>query len=129
MNPGRKRWLPRVAVLLAVAAVLLVWGIWWRPQDRVIVENRSGESITLLEVRAGEESSTFHDVSAGAEVSAALRARVDKPFTVDGRLADGTRIRGSFRHPDGGGITGRQLNLVVLPGGQIVPRQGEKTAR
>jgi hypothetical protein len=110
---GRSRWLLRLGVALAAGLALLVWAIREQGQNRVSIENRSGQAIALLKISAGDATQTFSDVADGAEVRAALGADA---FSVDGRLGDGTLIRGQFPSPGGRAV------LVIRPGGQIVPR-------
>jgi hypothetical protein len=45
-------------------------------------------------------------------------------FDVEGKLADGTRIRGRFGHV--GGTGGGRARLVILPGGEMQFRPGGK---
>jgi hypothetical protein len=127
MNRGRYRWLFRLAALLVAGLAFLLWAARGRSQDLLAVENRSGQPIALLEITVAGQTSTFRDVPAGADVTAALGGKSDDPFVVEGRLADGTMVRGRFAHVAdalGGGRTG----LVVLPGGQILFRQAGKTS-
>ncbi len=120
MNRGRSRWLLRLGVPLVVGVGALVWFAVRGNEVVLAVENRSGKVLTVLEFRAGGKTTTLRDVAAGAQASAAVPGG---PFDVEGQLADGTRIRGHFgRLTDTPG--GRQ-RLVILPGGQIVPRQGD----
>jgi hypothetical protein len=122
MNRGRYRWLFRLAVLLAVGAGFLLWA-WYRDRSPILtVENRSGQPIAELRVTAGGDTSTARDVQSDAEVATPLRTKGADHFVVEGRLADGTLVRGRF------GLTagGESLRLVVMPGGQIVPRPAGK---
>ena len=63
-------------------------------------------------------------MAAGAEASAAIPGG---HFDAEGRLADGTRIRGRFGQA--GGPSGGRARLVILPGGQMQYRPGDKPPR
>jgi hypothetical protein len=121
MNRGRYRWLVRLTALLVAGLAFLLWATRG-PQNLLTVENRSGQPVARLEVTLAGETSTFRDVAAGAEVTAPFPHPGDQPFAVEGRLADGTMIRGHF------GSVGGRVRLTVLPGGQILFRQGGKTS-
>src|SRR5205807_2391924 len=66
MAPSRKRFWLRLAIPLVVGLALLVWAITqdWA-QSTLVIENRSGQPIPLLQVKAGGETSTFRDVAVG----------------------------------------------------------------
>jgi hypothetical protein len=106
----QRRWLLRVAIPLVGALALIVWAIG-RSGNVVTLENRSGQSIPLLQVVRGGETKTFQNVPPGAEVSATTGER--GPFTVDGRLANGTLIRARF------GDVKARAELTILPDGQL----------
>jgi allophanate hydrolase subunit 2 len=121
MDRARSRWLLRLGIPLVVGVGALVWFAVRGNEVVLTVENHSGQVATVLEIKAGGKTATLRDVAAGAQASAAVPGG---PFDVEGQLADGTRIRGHFGQlsgPSGGGP-----RLVILPGGQIVPRQGDK---
>ncbi len=120
MNPGRKRWLLRLAIVIVAGLVALLWFSGQRTRD-LAVENRSGQSIASLQVTVAGQTSTFRDVADGARVTAAYQAREDDAFRMDGRLADGTRIRAS-------GLLGERTQFLVLPGGQIAPKKANPNA-
>jgi hypothetical protein len=121
MNRGRSRWLFRLGVPLVLGVGALVWFAVQESQVVLTFENHSGEVVSVLEVTAGGKTTALRDVAAGAQASAAIPAG---HFDVDGRLADGTRIRGHF-----GQLSGPAANrprLVILPGGELRLRQGDK---
>jgi hypothetical protein len=120
MNPGRKRWLLRLAVVILAGLAALLWFSGPRPRD-LAVENRSGQSIASLQITVAGQTNAFRDVADGASVTAAYQARDDDSFRMDGRLADGTRIRAS-------GMLGERTQFLVLPGGQIVPKKAGPNA-
>src|SRR5437660_8152566 len=99
----------RKKVIVLVEAVLLV-GVfvgllarhWERAQNRLAVENRSGQPLTFFKVTTAGETITFKDVPADGQVTAAFRIRADDHFAVEGRLADGKRIRGDFGYVTNG---------------------------
>lgn len=112
MNPGRKRWLVRLAILLLVGLGGLLWSIGKLGRD-LTIENRSAQTITELKITIGGQSRTFTDVKPGGEASASSPANDGElPFTVEGKLADGNvfRLKGQFRD---------SLHYLLLPGGQL----------
>ena len=121
MNRGRSRWLLRLGVPLVIGVGALVWFAVRGNEVVLTVENHSGQAATVLEIKAGGKTTTLRDVAAGAQASAAVPGG---PFDVEGQLADGTRIRGHFGQLGGG--PGSRQRLAILPGGQIVLRQGDK---
>ncbi len=122
MTPGRSRWLLRSALLLVLAVAVL---LWWLTREQgqnnvLMVENRSGETVTELRVTVGNDTNRLHDLANNANANAVLRTGTDEPFSVKGELRDGTMIRGQGRLPEG-------AILVILPGGQIQIRQPGKS--
>lgn len=115
MNPGRQRGLLRLAVVLLVGLAALFWAIGQRSRT-LTIENRSEQSIPELNVTIAGQTQTFHNVKAGEEVAAPCPPRGDDRFSVDGRLADGTRLRANGR-------IGDSLHFLLLPGGQLQPRR------
>jgi hypothetical protein len=125
MNRGRSRWLFRLGIPLVLGALALVWFAVRGPEVVLTVENHSGQPLTALEISGGGKTTTFRDVASGSEASAALPG--GGHFEADGRLADGTRIRGRFGEIGGSG--GGRARLVILPGGQMQYRPGDKPSR
>jgi hypothetical protein len=114
MIRGQRWWLLRVAIPLLAALGVLVWAVG-RSGYVVTLENQSGQSIPLLQITRGGETSTFKDIPAGAEVTASTNA--GGPFTVEGQLANKTLIRSHF------GDLGARAALVLRPDGQLSPRK------
>jgi hypothetical protein len=106
----------RLALLLLVGFVLVVWAVREQFQADLSVQNRSGQAIAVLTLTVAGQPSTFQNVPDGADVLAPRSPAANEPFSVDGRLADGTLIRGRFA-----GAGGRMV-LAITPGGQIVLR-------
>lgn len=111
-----RRWLLRIAIPVVAALGLFVWAME-RSRNIVTLENRSGQSISLLQITRGGETSTFKDVPTGAEITA--KTREGGPFSVEGKLADGTLIRSRF------GEVEARAELVLLPGGQLMFRKAK----
>lgn len=113
--------------IVVLGAVLLLVGLAWgtreQLQNRVTVENRSGQIITVLRITIGGETSVFHDMPDGAKVDSAFKISSDDDhFTLDGRLGDGTLVRGKFGHV-ANGIIGDHPTFVVGREGGIRFRQ------
>ncbi|HEY7309103.1 MAG TPA: hypothetical protein VH643_07000 [Gemmataceae bacterium] len=114
MNPTRKRTLFRVAIVLVVGLAVLVWTVTNRSRG-VIIENHSGQTVKVLNVTLAGETKSFQDVPEGKPITETFKAGGDDLLTVEGRLADDTRIR--FRGNPGG-----DLHFLILPGGTMIPR-------
>jgi hypothetical protein len=115
MNPRRNRWLLRLAVVLLVGLIALFWAVSERTRS-LTIENRSEQSIPVLNITIAGQTKTFQNVKAGDEVTVPCSARGDDRFTVDGQLADGTRIRAN-------GPIGDSPHFLLLPGGQLELRR------
>ena len=118
MNRGRSRWLFRLGVPLLLGAGALVWFAAHGSEVALTVENRSGEVLTSLEIKSEGKATTLRDVAPGTEQTVLLAG--GDHFEVEGKLADGTRIRGRF------GQVGGRARLILLPGGQMQFRPGGK---
>lgn len=111
MNPTRKRTLLRVAIVLVIGLGFLVFALGHRTRE-FVVENHSGERIDRLSVTVAGETSNFQDVSVEGQVTGTFKTGNDDRFTLDGRLADGTRIHAS-------GKAGENFHFLILPGGDV----------
>ncbi len=93
--------LPRVrftvrglTLLVALVALLLGWSVLARRPDlRLRVVNRSGQSIPLLAVTLRGERVVIDDLADGSSATLPLRGGEDPRFSVAGALADKTPIR------------------------------------
>jgi hypothetical protein len=121
MKLGRNRWLLRLGVPLFVGVTVLAWALVQGAQSRLVIENRSGQPVTVLEVTAGGATRTFKDVAPGSDVAAPLKRGT--PFRVHGTLANGTLIRGQFGDL---AVLGDRGALVILPNGALVPPKAGK---
>ena len=115
MNTGRSRWLIRLGIVLLLALAALLWVIATR-RPSLEIENRSEQSIPVLQITIGGQTRTFHNLSSGAQVAMPCPRRGEEVFSVEGKLADGTRIRANGR-------IGDDLHLILLPDGQLQPRR------
>src|SRR5688572_14902946 len=115
----QKRRMAAVAAALVIAgAVAGLWAARERLRNRLAVENESGQPLALLRVRISGEDIVFRDVPAGGGVSVAFSIRSDDHFAVEGRLADGTDIRGEFGYVTNG-MSGQRVRFIVMPGGKV----------
>jgi hypothetical protein len=124
MNRGRVRWLLRLAALLVAGLAVLLWATG-RRSSLLTVENRSGQSIAFLRITIAGETKSFNDVPSGTEVTAPFQVRSDDRFTLEGRLEDGTMVRGHFGYVLQG-LTRESVHFLVLPGGEIKFHQGDR---
>jgi hypothetical protein len=119
---GRYRWLLRLAVVLVAGVAALVYLISQRSRRVLTIENRSGQPIATLRVTLAGQTSSYQDVRVGVRVTVPQGENADDRFTLEGRLADGTMLRGR-------GVLGKGAALVVLPGGQVVVPQRDGSPR
>jgi hypothetical protein len=111
MNPGRNRWLFRLAILLVAGIAFYLWAVQGRSQE-VTIENRSNQRISQLTITIAGQTSTFKGIKAGSQASAPLRFHSEDRFEVEGQLEDGTTIRSR-------GVIGERTHFIVLPGGEL----------
>jgi hypothetical protein len=123
MTQGRYRWFLRLAILLAVGGAALLWVYQKRAQSVLTIQNRSGQSISRLEVTLAGETQTFENIREGSERQVNLITN-DATLILVGRLADDTRIKANFGQIPVG-PSGEPQTLIVVPGGQIMVRQGQ----
>ena len=117
-----------IVVLCAVAFfVTLVKTL----ENRLIVENRSGVSITHLTVELFDgvitsDRMTFKDIAPGEKVTASYAPEGDSAqkfsFHISGELADGTRFRGSHGYTFSW-VFSERTYVTIMPGGEIEFRQ------
>jgi hypothetical protein len=114
----RYRWVLRLAALPVAALALALWLAREQTKEGLTIENRAGQPIATLEVTVAGRVSTFRGVPAGADVTAPPGDEPDRRFRVEGKLADGSMIRGS-------GVYDPRTHFVVRPVDQPPgPQQG-----
>jgi hypothetical protein len=111
MNPNRRRWLLRLAAVLVLGLIGLLWALQQQTRE-LVVENQSGQTIEVLKITVADQALTFHDVPPKATRTASSKAKEGDHFNVEGRLADETRVRMD-------GALGDSLHFLILPGGTI----------
>src|SRR6202022_2020249 len=80
------------AVIGGLVFLTVLLGLLWLArafQNRLTVENRSGQTVTLLELSIAGETIVFRELPDGGTVTAAFRIKTDDHFRVKGKLADG----------------------------------------
>ena len=117
MQRGKRWWLVRLGLPVVAGLALLLWGLLGQFQAHLIIENRSGQPIVLLQISSGGKTRNLTDLAPGARVSVPVQATGADSFVVEGRLKDGTFLRGRFTHMDARAV------VSVLPGGQLQVRQ------
>ena len=114
----------RVALGAAVMVLLMIWGIMFRSrlEDRLIVVNKSGQEISELEIKAGEQAIEFGKVAHNQTVTRTTDVRDASKLSLNGRLADGTRFALTANSVKKGWL-GQEANFTILPGGSIQLQQ------
>jgi hypothetical protein len=107
-----RRRLVRLAVQLAAGSGLLAWTTWRQMQTGLIVENRSGQPVAQLQVSVGNATASVPVVPGGEETTLPAAFRGGGAFTLEGRLADGTRIKAAGRAE-------ANSRFIILPGGEV----------
>ena len=115
VTAGRSRWLIRLGIVLLLALGALLWVFVVR-RPTLEIENRSEQSVATLTITIGGQIHTFENVPAGGRMAVSSPNRSEERFTIQGRLADKTRIFATGR-------IGDDMQFLLLPGGQLEPRR------
>jgi len=119
----RRRLSGPVAALLVVtilAATVLLWAtVRGRFQNRVTIENDSGQPIRLMQVTTAGKTIEFKEIPDTGRMTAPFEIKSDDSFAVECRLADGTVTKGGFGYVTHG-MYGQRVRFTVEPGGRIV---------
>ncbi len=119
LKQGRSRWLFRAAILLLIGAAGLFWFSREQFLKRLTIENRSEQAITTLKISRGDESIRFENVKSGTDVNTPFRVVGGDHITIEGELADKSRVKFMGMAPE-------RLDLVILKGGRVEPRQDQQ---
>jgi hypothetical protein len=118
----------RIIALAIICLLISVGGIWslLAIQNRLTVENRSGQAVSLLMIVVYGSSSAvmFEQMPDGSERSASFNINQDGGFYVHGFLADGTKVTGGYYGYVTNGMYGEHAHFVVKQGGGIDFSQG-----
>jgi hypothetical protein len=119
----------RRVIALTIIGLLVLGGTTWGLrafQNRLTVENHSGQAVALLMIGIYGSSSSFmfENMPDGSEGSASLRIVRDGGFYVHGFLADGTSIAGGYYGYVTNGMYGEHAHFVVKEGGRLDFSQG-----
>jgi len=119
----------RQVIVLAIIGVLILGGTIWSLraiQNRLTVENRSGQPVSLLMIGVYGSSSSFmfENLPDGGKVSGSFSIDSDGGFYVHGFLADGTNIAGGYYSYVTNGMYGEYAHFVVKQGGGLDFSQG-----
>jgi hypothetical protein len=109
----------RFAVVIIVAGAMLIWTLQQRNHTMLTITNQSGQTITVLEVKAGEHAATFPNIAPGSAVPVPFVTRSDVSVVVDCKFADDRSIRYTGQLPP-------NLRLPVGPDGNFHPEFGAK---
>lgn len=112
--------------LIAVAlAILLGVGVWLYPrfQHRLTVVNQSGQSVKLLTITVGGETTRFENIPPAGSASGPFTVRGDDHFRVQVSLQDGTEIRAEGGYVTNGSF-GDRVRFTIRPGGRVEIDQG-----
>lgn len=88
------------------------------PENRMTVENRSGQVISAVTVSLRDAKSRFENIATDAKVSASFKILGDDHFVIEGRLMDGTVFTGKYGYVTRG-MQGEQIFFTVRPLGAI----------
>lgn len=109
-------------LLLAICCSGLVWAAWQQRQNRLYIENRSGQSIAWLNITIAKETIEFKNIPAGGKVTSTFQIITDDHFVVQGQLVDGTKIGGEFGYVTGG-MEPEEAFFIIRRDGKIDFRQ------
>jgi hypothetical protein len=124
LNTGRRR-----LIALAIIGLIILGGTTWSLralQNRLTVENHSGQPISLLiiGVQGSSSSFMFENIPDGSKASASFSIVRDGGFYVHGFLSDGTEIAGGSYGYVTNGMYGEHARFVVKQGGRLDFSQG-----
>lgn len=111
-----------IVVFALVGLAALAIYAYFRIENRLVVENQSGQPIASLKITVGGRTIVFENVQSGSKESSRFFIGGGDHFVVAGQLADGTRIKGDFSYVTTG-MYGEHARFVVQPGGKIQFRQ------
>ncbi len=119
----------RHLVILTIIGVLILGATTWSLraiQNRLTVENHSGQPISLLMIGVYGSSSSFmfENVPDGGKESASFSFARDGGFYVHGFLADGTNLTSGYYGYVTNGMYGEHAHFVVKQGGGLDFSQG-----
>jgi hypothetical protein len=112
MDRRRYRWVLRLAIVLVAGLGVYIYILWQNEQNRVAIENRSGQPIAELEMTAGGKNTTLDNIPPRAVVPIPDGVTGTQPLRVKVLLKDGSRATWF-------GIPKEGEHLYVLPGGHI----------
>ncbi len=120
----------RKVITLAIIGVLILGVTTWSLraiQNRLTVENRSGQPVSLLLIGIYGSSSSFmfENVPDGGKASGSFSIDRDGGFYVHGFLADGTNIAGGYFGYVTNGMDGEHAHFIVKQGGGLDFSQGK----
>ena len=118
MDRSRYRWILRLAIVLVVGLIALLWAVGQQTRT-LTIENQAQQTIASLQIILGGETRRFENVAAGREVRAEGKGQGEESYTVVGELANGTRIRSSGRIKE-------SVQFLLLPDGQLQPKPQRK---
>jgi hypothetical protein len=124
LKPVRRR-----VIALAIIGLLVLGGTTWSLrafQNRLTVENRSGQAVSLMMIGVQGSSSSFmfENIPDGSKESATFSIIRDGGFYVHGFLADGTEMAGGSYGYVTNGMYGEHARFVVKQGGGLDFSQG-----
>jgi len=111
-------------MMLAIAGAAFVCGgvvcVVRVLENRLVVENKSGQPIAWLKIRMANAGpiATFKELPDGGVETSSFTIRGDDSFVVDGILADGTKLGGRFGYVTNGEYR-EHPRFVVRRGGKI----------
>jgi hypothetical protein len=118
MDRSRYRWVLRLAIVLVLGLIALLWTLSQRGRT-LSIENHAEQPITTLQITLGGDTFTFKDVASRAEVTATSKGHGEVSWSVEGKLANGSLIRGNGKIKD-------SLQLLLLPDGNLQEKPKRK---
>jgi hypothetical protein len=120
----------RKVIVLVIVGLLILGGTTWTLrsfQNRLTVENRSGQSISLLMIGVYGSSSCFmfENLPEDGKASASFSMVQDGGFYVHGFLRNGTIITGGYYGYVTNGMYGENARFIVKQGGKLDFSQGK----
>ena len=110
----------RVALGASVMVLVITWGIMFRSrlEDRLIVVNKSGQEVSALEIKTGDQTIDFGEIPKNQTVVRTFDTRDAVKFSLNGHLSDRTRFALTANSVKSGWL-GQEVTFTIRPGGSI----------
>jgi hypothetical protein len=115
---SRKSCFVTIFLTFVVCFLTCGWTAIYCLRNRLVVENRSGQTISSLEISIGGSSIHFDEIAAGADAGAPFWFESDDHFVIKGRMADGKAIDRHLGYVTNG-LPPQRARFTIRPTGEV----------